>query len=65
MVNKDNHDRLLGIALGVLGVLLIVIWTGSSLDIITGIESSVLDLFLLVGVCLIFLGALLVSLISR
>ncbi|MGB7787195.1 hypothetical protein [Methanoregula sp.] len=64
MAKKDSYDRLLGIALGILGLILITIWIASSLDFITGIESSVLDLFLPVGICLIFLGVLLLSLIK-
>ena len=65
MTEKDRIDRLLGAALGVLGVLLIALWTASSLDLVAGIPGSILVLFLLVGVCLIFLGASLISLVSK
>jgi hypothetical protein len=65
MTEKDRNDRLLGIALGVLGFLLIALWIASSLDLVAGIPGSVVDLFLLVGICLIFLGTSLISLVSK
>ena len=65
MTEKDLKDRLLGAALGILGVFLIALWTASSLDLVAGIPGSILVLFLLVGICLIFLGASLISLVSK